>query len=51
MTLEGTIDDLTSIVHAHPTLSEAIFEATLDVRSQAIHIPPRKKQSGKGNIS
>jgi dihydrolipoamide dehydrogenase len=49
MTLEGTIDDLTSIVHAHPTLSEAIFEATLDVRSQAIHIPPRKKQ--KGNLS
>ena len=43
MTLEGTIDELVSIVHAHPTLSEAVVEATLDVRSQAIHVPPRKK--------
>jgi dihydrolipoamide dehydrogenase len=35
--LEGTVDELKSLVHAHPTLPEAIMEAALDVHGMAIH--------------
>ena len=35
--LEATWDDLARTVHAHPTLSEAIMEATLDAFGEAIH--------------
>ncbi|HEV2471510.1 MAG TPA: hypothetical protein VGS41_02525, partial [Chthonomonadales bacterium] len=35
--LESTIDELMTAIHAHPTLSEAIGEAALDVRGDAIH--------------
>lgn len=37
MMLEATVDELMSMVHAHPTLAEGILEASLDVRGQAIH--------------
>jgi dihydrolipoamide dehydrogenase len=38
ITLEATLDDLTSTIHAHPTLSEMTVEATLASRGQALHI-------------
>jgi len=42
MKMEGTVYDVLSTIHAHPTLSEAIREAALDVKGLAFHIPPRK---------
>ena len=38
MRLEATVDDFASAVHAHPTVSEAIMEAALNVKGKAIHI-------------
>ena len=35
--LEGTWDDLSMTVHAHPTLSEAIMEAAMDAQGYSIH--------------
>ena len=35
--LEGTWDDLSMTVHAHPTLSEAIMEASMDAQGHSIH--------------
>jgi dihydrolipoamide dehydrogenase len=37
-TLEATLDEIIHTIHAHPTLSEAAFEATLDALGQAIHL-------------
>jgi dihydrolipoamide dehydrogenase len=37
MEFEGTSEDLARIVHAHPTLSEAVHEAALAVDKRAIH--------------
>ncbi len=36
--LEGSVNELGWLVHSHPTLSEAIKEAALDVEGAAIHI-------------
>ncbi len=36
--MEVTDADIHSTIHAHPTLSEAIHEATLDAHGEAIHI-------------
>ena len=49
--LEGTIlvqegikaSDFAGIIHAHPTLGEALMEAVLDVNGRAIHLSPRKR--------
>ena len=42
-----TSDDISRIVHAHPTLSEAFMEAALGIENKAIHMPPQKsKQLG-----
>ena len=38
ITLEATYDDIASTIHAHPTLSEAMFEATEAALGHAIHI-------------
>ena len=38
-----TAGGLAEVVHAHPTLAEAIMEAAHDVAGEAIHVPPRKK--------
>ncbi|MFI0348489.1 MAG: dihydrolipoyl dehydrogenase family protein [Chthoniobacterales bacterium] len=38
ITLEATYDDIAATIHAHPTLSEAVFEATEAAHNQAIHI-------------
>ena len=37
MEFHGAIEDLARIVHAHPTLSEAVHEAALHVDKRAIH--------------
>lgn len=37
-TLEATLDEIMHTIHAHPTLSEAAFEATLAALGRAIHI-------------
>jgi len=36
--LEGTVEDLVNMIHAHPTLAEATHEAALAVFGAAIHI-------------
>ena len=38
ITLEATYDDIAATIHAHPTLSEAVFEATEAAHGQAIHM-------------
>ncbi|TXJ21561.1 dihydrolipoyl dehydrogenase [Brachyspira aalborgi] len=40
--MEATIEDIISTIHAHPTISEAIFEAALSSDKIAIHIPNKK---------
>ena len=37
MEFRGSAEDLALIVHAHPTLSEAIHEAALHLHGRAIH--------------
>jgi dihydrolipoamide dehydrogenase len=37
MEFQGSSEDLARIVHAHPTLSEAIHEAALHLDGRAIH--------------
>lgn len=39
----GSAEDIGRMVTAHPTLSEAVKEAALDVGRMAIHAPPLKK--------
>jgi len=36
--MEATVEDFANAIHAHPTVSEAIMEAALNVKGQAIHI-------------
>ncbi len=38
-----TIEDIAHTVHAHPTLSEAFYEAVLDAENKAIHGAPKRK--------
>ena len=38
ITLEATIDEIEGTIHAHPTLSEMIHEATAQAEGHAIHI-------------
>jgi dihydrolipoamide dehydrogenase len=39
------IREIVSIIHPHPTLGEALYEAVMDVNNQAIHlIPDRRKK-------
>ena len=38
ISLEATADDIEATIHAHPTLSEAIHEATGAAYGHAIHI-------------
>ncbi len=41
MEFGGSAEDLGRTVHAHPTLSEAVKEAALNVDKRAIHIMNR----------
>jgi dihydrolipoamide dehydrogenase len=43
LTLEATLDEITHLVHPHPSLGEAVAEAALDAQGRVIHLPPRKK--------
>ncbi|MBN1862363.1 MAG: dihydrolipoyl dehydrogenase [Dehalococcoidales bacterium] len=43
MKLESTVDDILATIHAHPSLSEAIWEAAADVQGRAIHNLSRKR--------
>jgi dihydrolipoamide dehydrogenase len=43
LTMEATLDELVTTIHAHPTLAEAVREAVLDARDGALHLPQRKK--------
>ena len=36
--LESTIEELATTIHAHPTLSEVVGEASLDAMGRVIHI-------------
>lgn len=38
MKLESTAQELARTIHAHPTLSEALMEAALDLEGEAIHL-------------
>ncbi|GAB4180508.1 MAG: dihydrolipoyl dehydrogenase [Terrimicrobiaceae bacterium] len=38
ITMEATLDEITSTIHAHPTLSEAVHEAAHAAGGHAIHI-------------
>jgi len=40
--LEATVDDVAEMIHAHPTLSEALKEATLDANDRSIHKAKKK---------
>ena len=37
--LEATIEEITSTIHAHPTVAEALHEAAHAVHNKAIHMP------------
>jgi dihydrolipoamide dehydrogenase len=37
-------ENITSLIHAHPTLSEAFEEAVLGLKGEAIHMVPTKKK-------
>ncbi len=39
--LEATVDEITSTIHAHPTIGEILHEAAHAVHGNAIHIPKR----------
>jgi dihydrolipoamide dehydrogenase len=40
MKLEVTPQEVAATIHPHPTLSEALWEAALDVTGEAIHFSP-----------
>ncbi len=44
----GSSEDIARICHAHPTLSEALKEAALDVDSRALHSAPRTVKARAG---
>ncbi|MBP7279825.1 MAG: dihydrolipoyl dehydrogenase, partial [Sedimentibacter sp.] len=37
--LEATTEEITSTIHAHPTVAEALHEAAHAVHNKAIHMP------------
>ena len=39
MGMEATVAEISSTIHAHPTLSEAVREAALDAEGMAVHMP------------
>lgn len=42
---ELTADAIKHMVHAHPTLSEAFYEAVMGLKEEAIHLVPRNKKA------
>ncbi len=43
MEFGGSAEDIARTVHAHPTLTEVVREAALDLDRRAIHAPPSKR--------
>jgi len=43
MRMEATVPDIVNTLHAHPSLSEAIHEAALDVTGEMIHYPSKNR--------
>ena len=41
MMLEGTVEDMCRIIYPHPTVSETLCEAALDIFGKAIHLPKK----------
>jgi dihydrolipoamide dehydrogenase len=41
--MEATVEDIVQTLHAHPSLSEAMHEAALDVSGQTIHYPSKNR--------
>ena len=41
------VQDISDTIHAHPTLSESLVDATRDTYSKAIHIPYKKSKGSK----
>jgi len=39
LALEATLDELVTTLHGHPTLGEAVREAALECRGEALHLP------------
>ena len=42
MKMEGTVEEINATIHAHPTIAEAVLEASLDTVGAAVHIPPKR---------
>jgi dihydrolipoamide dehydrogenase len=42
MGLETTVEEMGKTIQAHPTLMEAVAEASLDAIKEAIHLPKKK---------
>ncbi len=42
--MEATVPDIVATLHAHPSLSEAMHEAALDVTGETIHYPSKNRQ-------
>lgn len=40
--MEATLEEMVTTIHAHPTLSEAVAEASLAARGLALHLPRRR---------
>lgn len=41
---ELTVDDIAATIHPHPTMSEALMEASHDALGGAIHWPPKRRK-------
>lgn len=44
MEFGGSAEDIARTIHAHPTLSEVVREAALDVDKRALHAPPTQRK-------
>jgi len=44
MAFDGSAEDIARTIHAHPTMSEAVHEAALDVDGRAIHKAGRRRR-------
>ncbi|MCS4487458.1 dihydrolipoyl dehydrogenase [Streptococcus sciuri] len=42
MEMELTVDEVTQSIHGHPTFSEVLYEAIMDVLGEAVHNPPKR---------
>jgi dihydrolipoamide dehydrogenase len=42
MSMEITVHELAEIIHGHPTVSEALMEASADALGRCIHLPPKR---------